>query len=299
MSQGSWFVTGAEGQLGSALRRQLAARGDAFHGRDLELDVADAAAVEQELESLEGGPPAVLVNAAAFTHVDRCEQDPELARRVNALAPGGLAALCVRTGVRFVHVSTDYVFDGEADQPIPEDAPAAPRSVYGRTKWEGERSVRAEDPSALIVRTSWVFGRGRNFVGAVLEQAERAEAEGGALRVVDDQRGRPTWAEDLATAILWLVDAGQGGVFHFANQGEATWWDLARAALDERGFGAVPIERIATEALDLPAPRPRYSVLDCAKARAAGVPMRPWREALAAYLESPEAPSPCARGAAR
>ncbi len=298
MTPRRWFVTGSEGQLGSALRRQIQARGDVFHGRDLELDVADAAAVEAELLGLEGGPPDLLVNAAAFTHVDRCEEEPELAGRVNAEAPAGLARLCVRHGIRFVHVSTDYVFDGEASRPIPEEAPPSPRSVYGRTKWEGERAVLGADPNALVVRTSWVFGRGRNFVGAVLEQAQRALAEGSGLRVVDDQRGRPTWAEDLATAILFLLEWGATGLVHFANDGEATWWDLAREALDLRGFDAVPIERIATGALGLPAPRPRYSVLDCTKARSAGVPMRPWREALAAYLETPEAPRACAKGAA-
>ncbi|MCP3984153.1 MAG: dTDP-4-dehydrorhamnose reductase [bacterium] len=299
MTIGSWFVTGSEGQLGSALRGQLEARGDAFHGRDLELDVTDTAAVEAELASLADGPPAVLVNAAALTHVDRCEQEPDLARRVNALAPAGLARLCRRLGIRFVHVSTDYVFDGEAVSPIAEDVSPAPRSMYGESKWEGEKLVLAADPEALIVRTSWVFGRGRNFVVAVLGQAERVAPEGGSLRVVDDQRGRPTWAEDLATAILFLVDADRHGIFHVANDDEATWWDVAREALDLRGFGSVPIDRIGTETLALPAPRPRYSVLDCGKARTAGVPMRPWREALAAYLDSPDAPATRRKGKAR
>lgn len=298
MSEGSWFVTGSEGQLGSALRRQLEARADVFHGRDLELDITDAAAVEAELAALAGGPPAVLVNAAALTHVDRCEQEPELARQVNALAPAGLARLCARNGIRFVHISTDYIFDGEAESPISEDASPAPASVYGRTKWEGDQLVLDEDPSALVVRTSWVFGRGRNFVAAILGQAERAAEDETSLRVVDDQRGRPTWAEDLATAILFLVDAGHRGVFHFANDDEASWWDVARAALDLRGFEAVAIDRITTESLDLPAPRPRYSVLDCGKARAAGVPIRSWRAALAAYLESADAPEARAKGSA-
>lgn len=292
-------MTGSEGQLGSALRAQLGVRGDVFHGRDLELDVTDTDAVETELKGLAGGLPEVLVNAAALTHVDRCEQEPDLAHKVNALAPAGLARLCKRLGIRFVHISTDYVFDGEAEHPIAEDASPAPRSVYGKTKRDGEKLALEEDPGSLILRTSWVFGRGRNFVGAVLGQAEKAAAEGGGLRVVDDQTGRPTWAEDLATAILVLVDADEHGIFHVTNDGEATWWDVARAALDLRGFEAVPIDRITTQALDLPAPRPRYSVLDCSKARAAGVPMRPWREALAAYLEGPDAPATCTKGRAR
>lgn len=286
-----WFVTGSEGQLGSALRQRLSAAGESFFGKDLELDVADAGAVRRELERLPGGPPDLLVNAAALTHVDRCEAEPELARRINAEAPAGLARLCGELGVRFVHISTDYVFDGEARAPYPVDAEARPTSVYGETKWQGERDVRALAPDALIVRTSWVFGRGRNFVAAVLAQAEQvARAGKGQLRVVDDQRGRPTYALDLAEAIRLLVDAGHTGVFHVANDGEATWWDVARAALDHAGHAEVPIERIGTPSLSLPAPRPSYSVLDLSKAREAGVPMRPWQQALRAYLESADSP---------
>ncbi|MAE93155.1 MAG: dTDP-4-dehydrorhamnose reductase [Deltaproteobacteria bacterium] len=281
-----WFVTGSEGQLGTALRRRLGELGEPCWGRDLELDVADPEAVADELASLPGGPPEVLVNAAAFTQVDRCEQEPELAARINALAPAGLARLCSERGIRFVHISTDYVFDGEGEKPYREEDPPAPRSVYGHTKWQGERAAMAECSELLLVRTSWVFGRGRNFIAAILGQAERVAAGEGALRVVDDQRGRPTYAQDLAEAIRVLVAGGHRGLFHFANDGEASWWDLARAVLDRSGYGGLEIERIATLALDLPAPRPRYSVLDLGKARKAGVPMRPWQEALEAYLAS-------------
>lgn len=286
-----WFVTGFEGQLGTALRRSLEACEERVWGRDLELDVADTEAVAQELASLPGGPPDVLVNAAALTHVDRCEQEPELAARVNALAPVGLAGLCAERGIQFVHVSTDYVFDGEGEAPYREDATPAPKSVYGRTKWLGERDALALYPDALVVRTSWLFGRGRNFVVAILDQAVRAAAGEGALRVVDDQRGRPTYAQDLAEAIRLLVAGEKRGIFHFANDGEATWWDLARAALDLRGHRELEIERIATAELKLPAPRPAYSVLDLGKARDAGVPMRHWQEALEAYLASEDAPA--------
>lgn len=286
-----WYVTGSEGQLGVALRRALSARGESVDGKDLELDIADGEAVAAELEGLPDGLPDVLVNAAAFTHVDRCEQEPELARRVNATAPAGLARLCAERGIRFVHVSTDYVFNGVAAHPYPIDAPAGPTSVYGHTKWEGEQEVRAVAPDSLIVRTSWVFGRGRNFIAAILAQASRIRAEGeGALRVVGDQRGRPTYAADLANALVELVLAGRTGTYHFANDGEATWWDLARAALDETGFGDLEIERTDTASLDLPAPRPAYSVLDLTKTREAGIPIPTWREALRAYLASEDAP---------
>ncbi len=284
-----WFVTGSEGQLGVALRRSLAAAGEPHSGKDLELDIADTAAVAAELDAL-GEAPDVLVNAAAYTHVDRCEEQPALAARVNADAPAGLAALCQERGMRFVHVSTDYVFSGDATEPYPVDAPAAPQSVYGRTKWDGECRVREACPDALLVRTSWVYGKGRNFIGAILGQAEKIRASGeGELKVVGDQLGRPTYAADLAEAIHILAREGRGGTFHFANDGEATWWDLAREALDLSGFGETPVERIVTESLNLPAARPAYSVLDISTARDAGVPIRPWQQALAAYLESDDA----------
>jgi dTDP-4-dehydrorhamnose reductase len=146
--------------------------------------------------------------------------------------------------------------------------------------------------SALVVRTSWVFGRGRNFIAAILAQAEERRRKGDAtpLRVVDDQRGRPTYAVDLAAGLLGLVEGGARGLYHLANRGEATWWELARASLDEAGFGDLAIDRIRTQDLRLPAPRPAYSVLDCSKAEGLGVDLRGWREALLAYLRSPDAP---------
>ena len=288
-----WFVTGSEGQLGTCLRQQLAERGEPHWGRDLDLDVADGDAVEAALRALPGGPPDLLVNAAAFTHVDRCEREPELALRVNAEAPAELARRCATLGVKLVHVSTDYVFDGTGDRPYREDDPPAPSSVYGRTKLAGEEAVRSVDDDFLVVRTSWVFGPGRNFIVAILAQAEGADpADPPALRVVSDQHGRPTYADDLAAGILGLVEAGSGGLYHLAGAGEATWWELARAALDARGFGDRVVDEIATHELSLDAPRPAYSVLDTTKAEGRGVVLRPWRDALRAYLDSDHAPAP-------
>jgi dTDP-4-dehydrorhamnose reductase len=280
------FVTGAQGQLGTALVRGLAARGAQVTATDLELDVADPAAVEAALLAAAGGPPELLLNAAAFTAVDRCEREPALAERVNAAAPAGLARLCRKHGVRLVHVSTDYVFDGDAGRPYREEDAPAPRSAYGRTKLAGERAVLAESPDFLVVRTSWLFGRGRNFMAAILAQARA----GRPLRVVDDQTGRPTYAGDLAEGMLRLAAAGARGLVHLANAGTATWWDVARATLDLAGYGDVPVEPISTAALRLDAPRPRFSVLDCSKAERMGVALRPWREALAGYLASEDAP---------
>jgi dTDP-4-dehydrorhamnose reductase len=289
-----WLITGARGQLGLALAAQLAAdpRSRLAGAVDLpEVDVSDPGAVDALLGGV--APPAeIVVNAAAFTHVDRCEREPEAAWRANADAPGLLAEGCARRGIRLVHVSTDYVFAGDASVPYREEDPPDPRSVYGRTKLEGERRVQAALPGALVVRTSWLFGRGRNFLAAILAQAEarrRGEAAG-PLRVVDDQRGRPTWAVDLAAGIRQLVDRGASGLYHVAGGGIASWCEVARACLDEAGFGSLEVQPIRTRDLDLAAPRPAWSVLDCSKAQAQGVVPREWREAVRAYLRSEDSP---------
>jgi dTDP-4-dehydrorhamnose reductase len=225
-----------------------------------------------------------------------------------------LAEDCRAAGLACVHVSTDYVFSGTAQEPYPETGPVAPRTAYGRSKAEGEDRVLKTLPRALIVRTSWVFGPGRNFVGAILGQVQR-RARGldrGPLRVVSDQRGSPTYAADLAEAILDLAVLafgpssadGEGGsrirssgravgergemrgIFHLAGGGSTTWFEFARAILELTGHAEVGLEPLATEDLELPAERPRWSVLGCERAAALGIGLRPWREALAAYLDS-------------
>lgn len=289
-----WVVTGCRGQLGHALCRQLESdpRAELLAAVDLpEVDVSAPEGVAELFSSL-GSPPDVLANAAAFTHVDRCEREPEAAWRTNAAAPGLLAEACARRGSRLVHVSTDYVFSGEASRPYCEEDRPEPRSEYGRSKLEGERRALASSPSNLVVRTSWVFGRGRNFLAAILAQAQarRGGQASGPLRVVDDQRGRPTWAVDLAAGLRQLVDRSASGLYHVAGNGVATWWEVARLCLDEAGFCDLAVERIRTAELDLPAPRPAWSVLDCRKAEALGVHMRDWREAVRAYLRSEDSP---------
>ena len=233
-----------------------------------------------------------MANAAAFTWVDRCETEPELAHRVNAEGPGLLAEECARRGIQLVHVSTDYVFDGQAKRPYTEEDPTGPRSEYGRSKLEGELRVGTALPSALVLRTSWVFGPGRNFVATILGAAHARSAAGDVtpLRVVDDQFGSPTYAGDLAVWILRLVEGGASGLYHVANRGVATWWEVAREALDRGGFSGIAIERVATSEFPRPAPRPAWSALECRRADAAGLHRRGWREALAAYIESDDSP---------
>jgi len=287
-----WIVMGCRGQLGRASLALLEARGVSAVGVDLpELDIADAGAVRGFLTALSPAPKVVL-NAAAFTHVDRCEREPAEAARSNAVGPGVLAETCRAVGAKLIHVSTDYVFGGDAGTPYREEDPTDPRCVYGRTKLEGEQRVLAASADFAVLRTSWVFGSGRNFIAAVLDQAARRRSgeASGPLRVVDDQVGRPTYAVDLAEAVTRLVEQGARGLYHVANDGIATWWDLARFCLDEADYGDLAIERIRTDELDLPARRPSWSVLDCSRARVLGVRMRPWQDAVRAYLGSADSP---------
>ena len=291
-----WIVTGRTGQLGRCLTRQLEQDAGVETvvaiGRE-ELDLTDAGALGEGVADWKLCGGDVVVNAAAYTAVDACETDLEAATAVNAIAPERMARACHEAGARFVHVSTDYVFDGQGAAPYREDHPTGPATAYGRTKLDGERRVLGACPDALVVRTSWVFGPGRNFVGAILRQAglRRSGEVAGPLSVVDDQRGCPTYADDLATGIRELVAAGARGLVHLSNAEPATWWDFARAILDETGHGDLEIDRARTADLGLPAPRPAYSVLDNGRAAELGVELRSWREALVAYLRSADAPA--------
>ena len=288
-----YLVLGKNGQLGRCLVRSLEQQegGDVVAlGRD-EVDLGDAKSVASLPGDVDHG--TWLINAAAFTAVDHCESEVDACFAVNGDAPGALADWCRDRSVGFVHVSTDYVFAGDGQRPYLEDDPPAPRTEYGRSKLAGERAVAACDPSAWIVRTSWVFGPGQNFVGAIVRQGALREAGRveGPLRVVDDQQGCPTHAGDLAEAILALTrlgDAPAGGLLHLSNAEPCSWWDFARAILDGAGYTHLEIERVSTDAFPTKAQRPAYSVLDTGKARALGIEMRSWREALDDYLSSPD-----------
>jgi dTDP-4-dehydrorhamnose reductase len=283
---GGWFVTGAGGQLGSALVACLARRGLPVASRTArELDVADAAAVRAELERAR---PVTVLNAAAYTDVDGCERDPVRSKTVNAEAPATLADVCRGLGAQLLHVSTDYVFDGRTSRPLREEDPVAPLSEYGRGKLAGERAVLAASPAFTVVRTSWVFGRGRNFIASICTRAAaiREDPALGPLRVVDDQHGSPTFAEDLAVAVLDLLERGGRGLYHLANRGVASRLELARFALDAAGYADLEIVPVKTADYPLPAQRPLYTALDCGRAERLGVVLRPWQDAVRAYLAS-------------
>ncbi|HZB51502.1 MAG TPA: dTDP-4-dehydrorhamnose reductase [Mycobacteriales bacterium] len=281
-----FLVTGAGGQLGADLLLVLAGTpgADAVGLTRAELDVADPAAVEKAVVEVR---PDVVLNAAAYTAVDAAELDEATAAAVNAEGPANLARVCALHGGALVHVSTDYVFAGDATSPYEVDAPTGPRSAYGRTKLAGERAARELLPErSWVVRTAWVYGAtGGNFVKTMV----RLAGERQTLDVVDDQRGSPTWSRDLAAALVALAGSptAMPGTYHATNAGDTTWFGLARAVFAEIGADPDRVRPTTTAAYPRPAPRPAYSVLSDASWRAAGLPaLRPWDEALhAAFTE--------------
>jgi dTDP-4-dehydrorhamnose reductase len=272
------LLTGAAGQVGWELAPRLAALGEVVAPERGSLDLADAGGLRA---CVRAARPDVIVNAAAYTAVDRAESEPGLAFAVNAAAPGVLAEEAKRLGALLVHYSTDYVFDGTKPAPYVEDDPPNPLSVYGRSKLEGERAIRASGCRRLILRTTWIYaGRGRNFLLTML----RLAAERPELRVVDDQRGAPTWARDIAVATTTLLGNPPEGLFHLAAGGATTWCGFARAIMQRAGL-ATPVHAIATSEYPTPARRPANSVLDCGRLRAAaGIVMPAWEEGLAGCL---------------
>ena len=278
-------ITGAGGQLGVDLVKQCRSSGDDVVALDRAgLDITDRDAV---LAAVADARPDTIINAAAYTAVDACETDVELAYAVNATAVRHLADACAATNAHLVHVSTDYVFDGTLDRPYREDDATNPTSVYGQSKLAGES---AAGPGATIVRTSWVCGEyGNNMVGLVLRLAAEPAR---ALAFVDDQRGHPTFTVDLAPAVRQLAVDRRSGTFHLTNAGVVSWYEFVREILAAAGHDSDRVRPIATADLDppRPAPRPANSVLDNAAWRAAGhEPLRDFREPLAELVAALDA----------
>ena len=270
-----YLITGASGMLGRDLQDALAGRDVTPLGR-ADLDVTDAAAVAAAVRGHD-----VVVNCAAYTKVDDAETHEDEAYAANATGPANLAAACAADGAKLVTISTDYVFDGNATSPYAEDRPRDPINAYGRTKAAGEELALARHPDGTyVVRTAWLYGaHGPNFARTMLALAESKDT----WSVVDDQLGQPTWTADLAAQIVALLDAGApAGIYHGTNSGEASWFDFARAVLEQNGLDPDRITPTDSSAFVRPAPRPSYSVLGHDAWRAAGLePMRDWREALA------------------
>ena len=275
------LITGAGGQLGQTLRGEVPAGMDIVAATSSDLDISNADAVRAYVDAI---APGLVINAAAYTAVDKAEGDAAAAFRINGDAVGYLSDASRAAGASFVHVSTDFVFDGQAGRPYSPGAPTSPLGVYGASKLRGEQAA-GED--ALIVRTAWVYGsRGQNFVRTML----RLMAERDELRVVADQVGTPTWASSLADGIWKLAGAGANGIYHYTDSGAASWYDFAVAIQEEateiglldRYAKIVPIP---TSAYPTPALRPHYSVLDKEATTAVlGAPAPHWRANLRLML---------------
>jgi dTDP-4-dehydrorhamnose reductase len=273
-----WLVTGAGGMLGRDLVTALRRRGEDVTGlaRD-HLDVTDQDAVHGTLRD---SRPAVVVNCAAWTAVDAAESAEDDALLVNGRGAANVAAACAAVGARLVHMSTDYVFGGDARRPYAEDDPPAPGTAYGRTKLAGEQAVRKLLPDAShVLRTAWLYGAsGQNFVTTMI----RLAGERAALDVVTDQRGQPTWTVDVARQIIAITGSRAApGVYHATSSGETTWFGLARQVFRLVGADPDRVRPARSDARQRPAPRPAYSVLGHDRHVAAGVePIGDWHQAL-------------------
>ena len=269
------LVTGANGQLGSELR--LVASADYLFTDIAELDITNETAVT---EFVERNKIDTIINCAAYTNVDRAEEEPEVAKRVNTTAVALLARVARRYNARLIHISTDYVFGAEVfDAPIKEGQEPAPLGVYGRTKLLGERLIEESGCDYVIIRTSWLYSTyGKNFVKTILRLAEEREE----LRVVNDQIGSPTYAKDLASVIVQICEREgfESGVYHYSNRGEISWYDFAQAIVEIGGVKC-RVTPCTTAEYGALAPRPAYSVLDTTKiCKALRCDIPDWRDSL-------------------
>lgn len=274
------LLTGAKGQLGSCFQDRLPQGWEVLATDSDVLDITDLDKVKQAVAQFK---PNVIVNAAAYTAVDKAESDRELAALINETGPKNLALAANDVGARLVHVSTDYVFDGKANEPYTESDPTNPLGVYGQTKLDGEVAVMGIQPDALIIRTAWVFSEyGNNFVKTML----RLGKERDALGIVADQRGCPTYAGDIAQAIIDLLKVNAtGGIYHFCGDKEVAWSDFSRAIFDIAVKGnklakSPVVNDIKTEDYPTPAERPQYSSLNCQKVISLGISPSHWDHAL-------------------
>ncbi len=277
------LVTGSNGQLGQELQELSKRFGDYrfhFYNRS-ELDIADALQVTTILQETK---PDYCINCAAYTAVDKAESERDLAFAINASGPAHLAAACKQTGTRFLHVSTDYVFEGSGSEPYREEDVTGPLGVYGASKLEGEAKAMEANPDAVIIRTSWVYSiYGANFVKTMLRLMDTKPG----ISVVADQWGSPTWAADLAAAIMTIISSSTWipGVYHYSNEGRINWFQFAEE-IRSYTHSACTVTPITTEQYPTPAPRPKNSLLSKDKIRQAyGLVIHPWQQSLHACLD--------------
>ena len=281
------LVFGRIGQLGSALVEALS---DRYETRFIDQPELDLTAPESVREHVQNYLPSIVINAAAYTAVDRAETEPELAHLINARAPGSLAYACDEVGAVLIHYSTDYVFDGTASMPYTETAAAVPTGVYGQSKLAGEIAVASATRRYVILRTAWLYSAvGHNFVKTMLKLANTGQP----IRVVADQIGSPTYAQDLAhvtRSIIEVLNSSREacfGLYHVTNTGTTSWHGLAQEIFRLAAHQDVVVQPISTDEYPTPAPRPAFTVLDCSKLeRVFGLTLPNWRDALARCIDS-------------
>ena len=281
------LITGCNGQLGTKLKQLCPGNMDVTYTDSQELDITNESAVLSFISNLK---PDVVINAAAYTAVDKAETDRETAYAVNAAAVGYLAKACAQTKARFIHISTDFIFDGSKQTPyLPDDA-ANPLSVYGETKHQGEQLLQQQmQDNFAIVRTSWVYSNhGNNFVKTML----RLMAEKPELGIIHDQLGAPTWAKNLAEICWQLAENKEvNGIYHYSDKAHISWYDFAKEIQTQalaKGLlaTAIPINAIGTESYPTPAQRPAFSVMDSSDLHAKlGLPANEWKESLSTMLD--------------
>lgn len=282
------MITGAGGQLGLALQRLLKGqaeyelfRTDAVANEVGSIHALDITKQEEVNDYIENIKPEIIINCAAFTAVDLCESEPEKAYQINALGPKYLAMAAEKIKAVLVHVSTDYVFDGQGSVPYTEEAATNPISVYGKTKQAGDEFVREHCSNFFILRTAWVYGEGKNFVKTMLRLAQTNPK----IRVVADQYGTPTSALELARAIVYLIETESYGTYHATCEGSTTWYEFAVEIFKEAGVD-VEVEAITTKEYPTPAKRPMYSILDNKALRERhGYYMKDWKDAFKEYCK--------------
>ncbi|MEK6766581.1 MAG: dTDP-4-dehydrorhamnose reductase [Planctomycetota bacterium] len=282
------LITGSHGMLGTDIVNLLREKmSSPTHNDDLEVIEAPHEKLDITLEDevsdfISRHKPDIIINCAAFTNVDKCETEREIAFKVNALGPKYIAAAAKECGARVIHISTDFVFDGNSDRPYIEEDQTNPLSEYGRTKLEGERNIQNHCNAFLIVRTSWLFGHnGTNFVEKMLELAGHNKE----LSIVTDETGSPTYTADLAGALWTLIKQECEGIFHVANEGSCSRYEWAKNIFETRGYN-INIHPIKSSQYKRPAKVPLNSTLNCQRfSTATGILMRPWQEALSAYLD--------------
>ena len=276
------LITGANGLLGHELSSLLKDHTLILLSHS-QLDISDSESVNKQIDS---SSPDIIINSAAYTQVDACETNYDLAFQSNAIGPKNLAIKCKQLGIPLIHISTDYVFEGneKKNSPLVENDKLGPKTVYGKTKLEGEKMVQENCEKYFILRTAWLYGEGKNFVKTMLSLSKKNKE----LKVVNDQIGSPTYAKDLAKAIKEIIEkkSDKYGIYHVTNKGEVSWYEFAKKIFEIKNI-EIKVNPCTSEEFPRPAPRPHYSVLSNQKWIDAGfTPMRDYEEALNEYLDS-------------